>query len=200
MQGRVARAGEVLNTGVGLVGELEVGLGALKSGFLLIDHFHARAHQDVGELGLCDINAGLGLTQFRDKLGVVDLEQQLPGGDVLAPLDGTLADAPIHPRGNVDAGRIRFALDDERLRPCEIPDREADNRGKDERYDSAGSRRASLWPFALRFGFGSIFRRCVLFHVCHTRLISEPEAHQAPRRGSWRGLCRCLAASRFLGW
>ena len=148
LQRRVARAGEVLDAGVGLVGELEVGLGALKRGFLLIDHFRARAHQDVGELGLCDVDAGLGLAPFGDQLRIVDLEQQLPGGDVLAALDGTLAHPPVDPRGDVDAGRIRFALDDERLGPREIPDREADDPGEDERHDRRGRRRAPARPLA----------------------------------------------------
>jgi hypothetical protein len=38
----------------------------------------------------------------------------------LATLDRALADSPVDPRGDVDAGRIRFALDYERLRPREI--------------------------------------------------------------------------------
>ena len=92
LQRRVAGAGEVLDAVVSPVGEGEVGLGALERGFPLSDHLRARADQDVGELGLCDVDAGLGLTPFGDKLRIVDLEQQLPGGDVLAALHGTLAD------------------------------------------------------------------------------------------------------------
>ena len=115
MQRRVAGAGEVFDAGVGLVGEREVGVGALKRSLLLSNDFSACADENIGELGLCDVNAGLGLAQFRDKFGVVDLKQQLPGFDVLAALDGTLAHSPIDPRGDVDAGRIRFALDDQRL-------------------------------------------------------------------------------------
>ena len=104
---------------------------------------------------------------------VVDLEQQLPRGDVLAPLDGTLADSPIHPRGNVDAGRIRFALDDERLGPREVPDRETHDGCENDRHNGRGSRRASRRPFAPRFGFGAIFLRRALFYVRHAMLVSR---------------------------
>ncbi len=179
LQRRVACAGEVLDAGVGLVGELEVGLGALKRGLLLSNDFRARSHQDVGELSLCDIDAGLGLAPFGDQLRIVDLEQQLPGCDVLAPLDGTLANSPIDPGGDVDAGRIRFALDDERLRPCEIPDREAHDCGEDEGYDGRGSRRASGGPLARRLRFGAIFRRWALFYVRHAMPVSRREGWPA---------------------
>ena len=176
LQRRVAGAGEVLDPGVGLIGEREVGVGALYRGFLLSNDFRARAHENIGELGLCDVNAGLRLTPFGDQLRIVDLKQQLPGGDVFAALDGALADAPIDARSDVDAGRIRLALDDERLGPREIPDRKAHDCGEDERHDGGGSRRASCRPLALRFGFGAIFRRCALFHVRHAMLVSAAKA------------------------
>ena len=111
------------------------------------------------------------------QLGVVDLEQQLPSRDVLAPLNGALADAPIDPRGDVDAGRIRFALDDERLRPCEIPDRKADNCGQDERHDGRRNRCACLWLFVLGHGLVAIFRRWALFHIRHAMLAAARGAH-----------------------
>ena len=97
----------------------------------------------------------------------------------VSALDGALADSPIDPRGDVDASCIRFALDDERLGPCEIPDREADNRGEDERHDGRGSRRASLWPFALGFGLVTIFRRRALFYVRHAIFVSRREGRLA---------------------
>src|ERR1700722_5675006 len=184
LQRRIARAGKVLDAGVSLVGELEIGLGALKRSFLLRNDFRARADQNVGELGLCDVNAGLGLAPFGDQLRIVDLKQQLPGGDVLPALDGTLADSAVDPRGDVDAGRVGFALDDERLRPRQIPDREAHDPRNDERYDGRSGRRASRRPFALRFGFGAIFRRWALFYVRHAMLVSrrDPPALIVARR------------------
>jgi hypothetical protein len=174
LQRRVAGAGEVLDAVVSFLGEDEVGLGALERGLLLIDHFHARAHQGIGELGLCDLNAGLGLTPFGDQLRIVDLEQQLPGGDVLAALDGTLADAALDARGDIDAGRVGFALDDERLRPSQIPDREAHDPYENERHDGGGRRRAPGRPLAPRLGFSALVRRWALFYVRHALLVPPP--------------------------
>jgi hypothetical protein len=111
-------------------------------------------------------------TPFGDELRIVDLKQQLPGSDVLATLDGTLANASIDPRSDVYADRVRFSLNDERFGPREIPDRQANDPGNDEGHDGCGGRRACSWPFALRHCNFTIFRRRAL-SVRHAMLISR---------------------------
>ena len=93
--------------------------------------------------------------QFR----IVDLEQQLPGGDVVAALNRALSDPAVDARRDVDAGGVGLALDDERLRLDQVPQREADSRGDDERDDDS-RRSCDLWralrdaPLAVRRGRG----------------------------------------------
>ena len=111
LQRRVAGSGQLLDAVIGLLRELEIGVGAVERGLLLRDHFGARARQDIGELGLGDAERGLGLAQLGHQFGIVDLVKQLSGGDIIAALDRALRDAAIDARRDVDAGRVGLALD-----------------------------------------------------------------------------------------
>ena len=120
LQRRVAGAGELLDAVVGALGEGEIRFRRFVFRLALGDRLGPRPGEDVGELGLGDVDAGLGLTPFGDELRVVDFIQQLPRRDVLSPFDGTLADPAVDSRGDVDAGGVGFALDDQRLGLCGI--------------------------------------------------------------------------------
>ena len=80
-----------------------------------------------------------------DRLGVVDLHQHGARGDVLAALDRDLGDAPVDPRGDVEPRRVDLALHQQRLRPHQIPDRQAGDDGDDH----ADNDRRNAWapPF-----------------------------------------------------
>ena len=59
--------------------------------------------------------------QLGDQLRVIDLEQQLAGGYVVAALHRPLTDSAVDTRGNVDARGVGFALDNEGLRLHKVP-------------------------------------------------------------------------------
>jgi hypothetical protein len=59
--------------------------------------------------------------EFRNELGIIDLEQQLPGGDIVAALDRPLPHPAVDARGDVDTRGVGFALNDERLRLDQVP-------------------------------------------------------------------------------
>ena len=86
---------------------------------------------------------------FRQKLRIVDLVQQLARGDIVAALDRALADPAVDARRDVDARRVRFSLNDERLRLDQIPERKANDRSDNERDNKRGPSR-DLQAFAER--------------------------------------------------
>jgi hypothetical protein len=96
----------------------------------------------------------------------------------LPALDRTLAHAAVDPRGDVDAGRIGFALNDERLRAREIPDREPHDPDEDQADDRRGGRRAAGRPLAGRLGFDPIFGSWSLLYVRHSMLVSCGEVRR----------------------
>jgi len=80
-----------------------------------------------------------------DRLRIVDLDQHGVGSNVLTALDRNLGNAPVDPRRDVEPRRIHFPLHQQRLRPHQVPDRQADNgdddQADDERWKAAGRRR-----------------------------------------------------------
>ena len=95
----------------------------------------ARADLDIGELGGGDRQPGFRFLELGQQFRIVDLVQQLARGDILAALDRALADPAVDARRDVDAGRVRLALDEQRLRLHEIPERQANDRRDNERDD-----------------------------------------------------------------
>ena len=102
---------------VGALGEGVIRLRRLIFRLALGDRLGPRPSEDVGELGLGDVDGGLGLAPFGDELGVVDFEKQLPLDDVLPALNRTPPDPAVDPGGDVDPGGVGLALDDQRLGP-----------------------------------------------------------------------------------
>jgi hypothetical protein len=90
-------------------------LRSLQSGFARRDDLGACAGIDIGELRLGDHLGGRCLLVLCDRLGIVDLDQHRPGGDVLAALDRDLADAPIDSRRDVEPRSVHLALHQQRL-------------------------------------------------------------------------------------
>src|SRR5579872_522210 len=79
--------------------------------------------------------------QLGDQLGIVDLEQQLASGDVVAALHWPLTNPAVDTRCDVDARRVGLALNNKRLRLHEVPKRQADNCADNDRNDNGGSSR-----------------------------------------------------------
>jgi hypothetical protein len=67
------------------------------------------------------------LAQLGDQLRIVDDEQGRPRRNVLAASHGDLREPAGDPRGDVDTGAFGFALDQQRLGACQVPDRQPDN-------------------------------------------------------------------------
>jgi hypothetical protein len=63
----------------------------------------------------------------------------LSGSDILASLDRTLRDTAVDTRSDVEAGRIGFTLNQDRLRADEVPKRKTDDRDDNETYDDGGA-------------------------------------------------------------
>ena len=80
------------------------------------------------EVGQRDQQRRLGLLELGQQLGIVDRHQELAGRDVLAAIDRALGDPAIDARRDVDARGIGLALDQERLRLHQIPQRQRHDR------------------------------------------------------------------------
>ena len=114
---------------VSLLRQHHARLRPLERGLARGDDLRARADVDVGKLRLGDDLGGDRLLVLGDRLGIVDLDQHGAGGDVLAAHDRDLSDAPVDPRGDVEPRRVHLALHQQRLRPHQIPDRQAGDGG-----------------------------------------------------------------------
>jgi hypothetical protein len=67
------------------------------------------------ELSGRDDFCGLCFTEPCQQFGIFDFEQHLAGRDVLSPGDRALSNAAINASRNIDAGRVSFALNGQRL-------------------------------------------------------------------------------------
>jgi len=61
------------------------------------------------------------LTKLREQLRVVDLVKNLARRDIVATLDRPFSHSAVDPRRNIDAGCVRFSLNQERLRLSQVP-------------------------------------------------------------------------------
>jgi hypothetical protein len=139
--------GELLDAIIGLLRQLHIGVAIRDGGFAGGDDFLARADFDSRQIGCGDGLGGLGLLQFGEQLRIVDLDQKLSLRDVVAARHRSLADPSIDARGDVDARRVGFALNQQRLRQRDIPERKPRD-GRDGCDDDEGRR------------FGRLLRRC----------------------------------------
>jgi hypothetical protein len=90
---------------------------------------------DVGELRFGNDLGGRGLLVLRERLGVVDAHQHRSSRDRLPPLHGNLTDTAIDARRNVKPGGVHLSLDQQRLRPHEVPERQATDDSNHQRDD-----------------------------------------------------------------
>jgi hypothetical protein len=119
-RGELAR-GQLPGAIVVLLGQLGVGLGGRESSPAGIDDLGSRADLDALEIGGGHGTRRLGLLQPGQQLGIVDRHQDLPGLDVLAAMHRPGRHAAIDAGGDVDARGIRLALNNQGLRPGEVP-------------------------------------------------------------------------------
>ena len=69
-----------------------------------------------------------------------------PDGDVLTPVDRARADPAVDPGRDIDAAGVRLALDQQRLRLDDVPDRQADDPHDDEGHEKGGGKRRAQRP------------------------------------------------------
>ena len=135
---RVALLGQLADTVVGLLRQDHARLRPLQCRLARRDDFRPRARIDVGKLG---VGYGLGrhrLLALGDVFGIVDPHQHRSGRDVLSARHRNVGDPPVDARGDVEPRRIDFALDQQRLRAHEKPDRESGDGRDDDAYDDGG--------------------------------------------------------------
>jgi hypothetical protein len=131
----IARASQLLHAIIGVLGERQIGGRGLDRGFALRDHLGPCACLDIGKLRRSDCEARFGLSKLGDELGIVDLEEKLPGADIVTSRNRALGDLSIHASGDVDPSGVGLALNNEGLRLDKVPERQPDYRGDDQRND-----------------------------------------------------------------
>ena len=143
---RVAMLGQLADAVIGLLRQDHAGLRPLQCRLARRDHLRARAGVDVGELRIGDDLGGQRLLVLGERLRIVDPHQHGAGGDVLAARHRDVGDAPVDPRGDVEARGVHLALHQQGLAPHEVPDRQTgddgDDQSDDDRGNPSGSRRA----------------------------------------------------------
>lgn len=77
------------------------------------DHFHPRSDEYVGKLGVRNGLGRLHLVVFGQRFRIVDLDQHRARSDVLAALDGNLADPSVHARRDIEPRCIDLALNEQ---------------------------------------------------------------------------------------
>ena len=113
LERRVAGSRELLDAIVGLLGERQIRGGAFDRGLALRDLLGSRTGLDIGELGGGDREASFRFLKLGYEFRIVDLVQQLAGGDIVAALNRALANPAVDARRDVDASGVRFSLNDQ---------------------------------------------------------------------------------------
>ena len=138
--------GQLAGAVVGLLRQDDAGLRPLQCRLARRDHLRARAGLDIGELGIGHDLGSERLLVLRERLRIVDPHQHGAGGDVFPALHRDIGDASVDPRGDVEARGIHLALDQQRLRPHQVVDRQTRDDGDDQPDDDRGNPRRSGRP------------------------------------------------------
>jgi hypothetical protein len=99
-------------------------LRALQLRFARCNDLGSCADVDVGQLSLGNDLGGYRLFPLSQRFRVIDPHQDGTGRDVLSAYDRNLPNAAIDARGKIHPRRVNLALDEQRFRPYQIPDRQ----------------------------------------------------------------------------
>src|SRR5262249_39121001 len=129
--------------------------------------------------------------------GVVEAYEDGTCGHVLTPGDGDLRDATVDTCRDVEPCRIHFALDEQRLGPDEIPDRQRSDAENDEGENDRGSLgRLGARPLCLRLRRARWPRNGYDFRRWLDRLVGDRCVLRRLRRLDWLDV---LVEHRFRG-